>query len=188
MFSAVLLTRGGSLVACLLFCQAFNLLKGSGTGLRRGVMLLSHHCRVQHRKFLGKAWTQWRLTTLAARQRALNQLERSALKVSVLDATLNASLGDDMDYVERADDSSNSPPSKSKMMQPLLKWVLLRKMRLQRAYLHWKAQVIQSILEATLVANDVFINKLTMRHQALAVLNTLCLRLRKHDVGACFRC
>lgn len=143
---------------------------------------------MQRSKLLGRAWTRWRIATLGDGLRTLaeDQLERSALRVSVRNETLNGSLVDDMDYVERADDSSKPPASKCQMMRPLLKWRLLRKMRLQRAYLHWKSEFIQSTLQSTLAANQSFVSKL-MRRQALKVLNSLCFQLQKREVGTFFR-
>merc|ERR1719271_2229589 len=97
-----------------------------------------------------------------------------------------------MDYVENADEGSTaattdpSPRPSKKMMQPLLKWGLLRKMRLQRAFLEWKAEVVQTILQDTLVANHAYVNNL-MRRQALVMLNTLATRLQKNGVATFFR-
>ena len=149
--------------------------------------------RLHQTKLLGRAWTRWRLGTLCDRLSAEAELAKSAheaelaksalLDVSVRNGALGASMVDGMDYVENADPSHR--PSK-KMMQPLLKWGLLRKMRLQRAFLEWKAEVVQTILQDTLVANHAYVNNL-MRRQALVMLNTLATRLQKNGVATFFR-
>ena len=154
--------------------------------------LLLRNWRAQCSKVLGRAWTLWRLFTLADRLRPPEeaQSEQPTLRVSVRNEALRASQVDGMDYVEDADAGSTAPPSQpkdqKKMMAPLLKWGLLRKMRLQRAFLHWKGEVIQSILQSTLVANHSFVNRL-VRRQALTVLNTLGVRLQKNEVAIFFR-